>query len=230
METVAIENRKHNRFKDAPWYSAEKAIVLVGGAGGIGSWTTLLLTRAGFKTIVYDFDLFEEHNFGGQLVKQGQTSMPKVLALQETVEELCGDKPLVFRQEITEDSPTHIFCIAAFDNMKARKIMFESWAKEYGEHKYALFIDGRLEAEAMWIYCVTPDRIEQYRKVLEEDTDENIDEASCTFKQTSHAATMIASHIVAFFTNHVTNAIEEDDTRIVPFRWEYNIPIDLLTV
>ncbi len=42
-------NPQHNRFKDAPWYAKEDVNVLIGGAGGIGSWLTLFLSRANFK-------------------------------------------------------------------------------------------------------------------------------------------------------------------------------------
>jgi len=41
---------------------------------------------------------------------------------------------------------------------------------------------------------------------------------------------MIASHMVAFFTNHYTNVVEKDNSRSVPFFWEYFIPIDYLNI
>ena len=59
-----------SRFKDAPWFPKEETNVIVGGAGGIGSWLTLLLSRAGFYPVVYDFDVLEGHNLAGQLYTQ----------------------------------------------------------------------------------------------------------------------------------------------------------------
>jgi tRNA A37 threonylcarbamoyladenosine dehydratase len=64
------ENIK-TRFKDAPWFLTETEklstpSILIGGAGGIGSWTTLFLTRAGYPVCVVDFDTLEDVNLGGQ--------------------------------------------------------------------------------------------------------------------------------------------------------------------
>jgi len=38
---------------------------------------------------------------------------------------------------------------------------------------------------------------------------------------------MIASHMTAFFTNHIANIIERNYIREVPFYYEYFIPINL---
>ena len=91
-----------------------------------------------------------------------------------------------------------------------------------------IFIDGRLRAEQMQIFCVTPDKIEEYEKHLFDDSE--VEDAPCTLKQTSHSAAMIASHMTAFFTNHLTNNNSGDIDRTVPFLWEYFIPLDYLKV
>ena len=71
-------NEHYNRFKEAPWFLSvpeeEKAVIHystinIGGAGGIGSWTALFLSRAGFYTYVQDFDTIETHNIGGQFFR-----------------------------------------------------------------------------------------------------------------------------------------------------------------
>ncbi len=80
---------KFNRFKDAPWFPKEDVHTVVGGAGGIGSWLTLLLSRAGFKPIVFDFDTLEEHNLGGQFFSKRQIGKTKVEALEENVQ-ICN--------------------------------------------------------------------------------------------------------------------------------------------
>lgn len=222
---------QHNGFKGAPWYAKEDVYVMIGGIGGIGSWTTLLLTRAGFKPIVYDDDTLEEGNLGGQLYSKEFVGKPKVEAIEYLTKSLSNDTILINQTRIDSTSPTHMYVIAAFDNMEARSTMFRSWLNMYGHNSDAIFIDGRLEAEWMSINCVRGGRhddIEAYEKELF--TDGEIPEIACTLKQTSHAAAMIAAHITGFFTNHITNVMEKVESRSVPLKWEYFIPMDLLTV
>jgi hypothetical protein len=230
-----MENLQHNRFKDAPWYNPEEeSYILIGGAGGIGSWTTMLLARAGFKPIVYDFDLIEGHNIGGQLFPKSAIGKTKVEALTLLCLEYAGAEILSVNGKIEADSPTSKFVVSAFDNMLARKQMYASWIKEYGDDPEAIFIDGRLNAEQMQIYCIKGgvefenEQLDYQQNHLFDDKE--VEEAPCTLKQTSHSAAMIASHIVAFFTNHYTNVREKDNTRTTNFKWEYFIPMDLLTI
>lgn len=214
---------QHNRFKGLPWFPKEDIMVLVGGAGGIGSWVTFFLARAGFKPIVYDFDTLEEDNLSGQLYPKAFIGQKKVVALAEVCRQFSDEAILVMEDEIDEKSPTHTYAIAAFDNMKARKDMFKAW---YNEHsKDSIFIDGRLEAEQFFIYCVTAENTDKYMRILEEETDASIPEANCTERQTSHMAAGIAWAIVSFFTNHITNVMDGSDMRVVPFRFECFMPL-----
>jgi molybdopterin/thiamine biosynthesis adenylyltransferase len=220
-----MEN-KFNRFKDAPWFPKEDTHIIVGGAGGIGSWLTIMLTRIGYKVHVFDFDTLEEHNLGGQLFSRKQVGKSKVNALSENVHYFCQEDLYEHNEKIDENTSTNNFAFSAFDNMKARKDMFKSWSENYAEDENAIFIDGRLTAEQLQIFCVTKDNIEKYKEHLFDDSE--VEDAPCTFKQTSHSAAMIASHMTAFFTNHYTNVLNKNKDRNVPFFWEYYIPIDYL--
>jgi len=232
------------RFKDAPWFPLDEVNVIVGGVGGIGSWLTLMLSRAGFIPMVYDFDTFEIHNMSGQLVPERLIGTIKVDAVAEVVKEFTGTTIHTFNEKYTAESMSHHYVFSGFDNMQARKDMFKAWCDYVVDwqaegHKakmldttylqdIPIFIDGRLLMEQMQIFCVTPDRIEDYKKHLFDDAE--VAEAPCTLKQTSHSAAMIASHMVGFFTNHMTNVYAKDVIRNVPFQWEYFIPLDLITV
>lgn len=221
-----MSQQQFNRFKDAAWFPKENETVMIGGAGGIGSWLTIFLARAGFVPIVYDFDLIEEHNLGGQLFRKEDIGTNKVHALQKIVSEFSNQNITTISEKITEDSPSHHFCFSAFDNMKARKDLFEVWKRSITNCPVTpIFIDGRLEMEQLQIFCVTPDNISEYEKQLFDDSE--VEDAPCTMKQTSHSAGMIASLMTAFFTNHMTNIYEREVVRDVPFYHEFFIPLAL---
>ena len=235
-----------SRFKDAPWFPKEETNVIIGGAGGIGSWLSLMISRAGFYPVVYDFDNLEEHNLAGQLYSKedAEKLVPKVEALKVLCKNFADTDITVMNEKYTKDSMSHHYVFSAFDNMQARKDMFSAWCEYVEEWKRSLeteevegpltdsykttpiFIDGRLTAEQMQIFCVTPDRIEEYEKHLFNDSE--VEDTPCTMKQTSHSAAMIASHMTGFYTNHMTNNTEGDSVRSVPFLWEYFIPINYI--
>lgn len=213
------------RFKDAPWLvdSEQNIEFIVGGAGGIGSWLVPLLVRAGFTGLVYDFDRIEELNLAGQLFFTDNIGQYKVSAVEKITHLLTGDLIMVENTPYTRESTISPYMFSAFDNMKARQDMFAAWRVQ----NEGIFIDGRLTAEQMQIFCVTPETADKYEKeYLPNDVD--VPDAPCTFKQTSHAAAMIASHMVGFFTNYISNLKSEEKNRTVPFFWEYYIPINYL--
>lgn len=120
---------------------------------------------------------------------------------------------------------TSKFVFSCFDNMQARKDMFESWVEGNKGDTEALFMDLRLIMEQATIFNVVnvPEQIEKYRKYLFNDS--QVPDAPCTARQTSHAATMIASHAVNYFISHLTN-ISKKGNRFLPFFWEIFMPLD----
>lgn len=226
-----MANSINARQKTAPWFPSKKEVVLVGGAGGIGSWVALLLARATFIPYVVDFDTIDEHNLGGQFFPVNSIGRKKVDSLREIIKTMTGNFIHTEDTRIMEngENPIHKYTIVCFDNMLARRILFEQWCKHVDMYSLedAIFIDGSLLAEQLTIYCVTPDRREQYRSQLVDDN--QLPDERCTFQQTSYSAAMIASHIVGFFLNHFTNVVTEDDERQLPFKWEYFVPLNLIT-
>jgi molybdopterin/thiamine biosynthesis adenylyltransferase len=216
------------RFKDAPWFPREGEIVMIGGAGGIGSWLTYFLTKIGFRAYLYDFDTVEVHNLGGQLFRQTDINKPKVLAVEKIVQDFCGGHINTFNEAVTEGTPGHYYTFSAFDNMAARRALFNSWKRTWSitpEGVTPIFIDGRLEIEQLQIFCVTPDNALKYEE-YHLFHDSQVEEISCTMKQTSHTAAMISSIMSGFFTNHITNVYEGEIIREVPFYHEYVVPMN----
>ena len=219
----------NDRFKDAPWIDKNISVIVI-GAGGIGSWLTLFLSRIGYNVRLYDNDIFEEHNMGGQFVSRSYMSSNKVNAVANLVTNFGGRAINTKNEWYTKTGMTSKYMFACTDKMEPRRIAFENWFK-YNSSKSnvdALFIDGRLLMEQMQILCVTPSDTKVYReKHLFDDSE--VEEENCTMKQTSHSAAMIASLMTGFFTNHIANIKQGSKGRAVPFEYEYFIPLNMVS-
>lgn len=250
---------QNSRFAGAPWYN-EKPVIDIYGAGGIGSWLSFFLARAGFNISIHDFDYLELGNFSGQLFEKKYMGASKVDALERTIEDLCVlrqyQRVSGYESRISDteelvyyinNSEYYIVC-SCFDNMQARKDLFNSWMFSMNEmisrdcsdneeeanklRKRFLFIDGRLTIESFQIFCIRGDDITAqavYReKALFEDS--AIPDDACTMKQTSHIAAMIGAQMTAFITNYITNVKDGVEGRTVPYKYEYFAPLALQNI
>lgn len=129
----------HGRFKDLEWYNEEGEDIVVGGAGGIGSWLILFLSRIGHNLYVFDFDSIDDTNFGGQLYPLGDVGKQKAESIKQTVVNFTGKDLVETMGKFTEESISSEIMFSAFDNMKARRLMFEKWKKLPNRR---IFIDG----------------------------------------------------------------------------------------
>lgn len=210
-----------SRFHDALWFDKmSNSHIMVLGCGGIGSNVIFLLSRIGTRLTIFDMDLIETHNLGGQLFGVSNIGQYKTEAIQAVCNQFSGFTKIDLESEYTEQSLSNPVVVAAFDNMKARKIAFDNWVRfvktlKPEEQKECIFIDGRLQAEDYQVYAVTPGREEEYLKTLFADSE--VDELPCTLKSTTHCSWSIASEIVSILTNFYTNITIGDELREVPF-------------
>jgi ThiF family len=225
---------QYGRVKGASWFPLlYKKDIMILGQGGISSWVSLLISRIGSNLHTFDMDIFEEHNMTGQIVSRKGLGMNKAEAVKEVIADFSPDCEVYTNGEYTQESPTNHIVICGFDNMAARKLAFGKWGEmmtniSKEEAKNCFFQDGRLLAEQLQIFNIPGDRfdlMEKYKKEHLPD-DSQVMEAECTFKQTSHCAAMIASHMVGFLTNWVSNLHIEHIIKAVPFFYEYLIPIN----
>lgn len=209
------------RFKDAPWFDPKGEIeVIIGGAGGIGSWLALFLARQNVEISIFDMDTVEEVNLGGQFFSDNDIGQTKVQAIRGWCESFTRNA-LDINLEYTKDSPTHKYVFSCFDNMSARKLMFEKWAEKATDD--SIYIDGRLLAEEGSIYCVTKDKIEEYRKTLFDDSEVLL--VSCSYKSTTHCSALIASLMTSLFNNYITNVKAGMELREVTFNINFQLPV-----
>ena len=209
----------NDRFKSAPWLS-KREMIFIGGCGGIGSNALYNL----YKTIpatyfVTDFDTVEEHNLATQFFALQDKGKHKVIAITKFLEAMVGtpqDRSLnSIRTTITKDSRVLPITISAFDNMEARKNLYNSWLKLEDRE---ILLDGRLRATYYQVYAVTKGREDEYEKTLF--SDDEIEPAPCTFKQTPHFGMLIGARITQILTNYLTNKYAGDDINVVPFMIE----------
>jgi len=214
------------RFSSLDWAEKVKDLnILIIGAGGIGSWTTLLLSRAGFKSItIVDDDSVEVINLGGQFYSMEDISTPKVFALNEATK-LYSNYPLkaIIAKFTAIESERFIprvnnsvlnmgsydIVIGALDNMTARQQLFSAW-KVNGKSD-SVFIDGRLLAEVFQIFTMEHKdsvHIEKYEKEYLFG-DEEVEEVSCTSKATSYYGAGIAFEINKKVISWVRNTFLE---------------------
>jgi len=230
IQELDLENveAKYGRFKGANWFSwLLGRDVILGGAGGIGSWMSLFLSRLGMHIYAYDMDSFETHNMSGQFVRGKDIGKFKTDVAVDLAKEFSNHTLIEGMGKYEADSEYSPIMISGFDNMQARKDMFANWKLQLEENpklrKEAIFIDGRLLSQSYQIFCVQGDNLEQIERYEREYLfdDSEVDDIDCTLKQTSHCAAGIASHMVGFLTNFASNYVLEDKFMVIPFKYEY---------
>jgi hypothetical protein len=224
-------NAIHTRFANTPWMLPQglpsiRALII--GVGNIGSWLALYASRSNINRIeLFDHDKVELHNIGGQLYSPMHIDKPKVDAVKELLVMLSDYKDVTCVQEKYSYGtllPTSSFDHVVFscvDNMKARQDLFEEFMNF---DALTLFIDGRSNAEHFQVFSVKkgdPKAIAAYRLELFED--DEVEDAPCNFKSTSHCGSQLASIMWANCLNHVANVALKKDLREVPFKIEVNL-------
>lgn len=221
----------NDRFKGLDWvYSAKNRHITMVGCGGIGSWTAMLISRAGMRTILIDPDTVDPTNIGGQFFFNDQVLARKVDAVAYNINDFGG---IYFskhpkRIEKCSDSVINPITIVGTDSIESRQTTYNKWKLKYKQEIQSpnsrvtpLFVDGRLLAESFQILCIrTTEDMERYElEFLFPDSE--VPDVSCTAKQTSHYAAMIAANITRFITNHISNC-ENGLPKYVPFLYEIN--------
>lgn len=229
-ETLLI-SEETSRFNSAIWFDkTRKQDVTIAGLGGIGSYVVFMLSRLDVNTMtLYDPDIVERVNLSGQLYNSNQIGDYKVDAAANMIANYSNYYSFVAKHEkLDENSMISKVTICGFDNMKAREDAFRNWTnfvarlpeEERGE---CLFIDGRLAAEELQVFCIKGDDTDgerRYEPYLFSDS--QAAPTVCSYKQTTFMANMIGSIIVNLFINFVANQCNPLIDRDLPFYTEYN--------
>lgn len=232
ISPTAFIEESTSRFSSAEWFNKiQEEEVLIAGIGGIGSWTSLLLSRLHVKSILaYDMDTVDNTNLSGQFFGYTNIGANKVYALYSLAQNFSNYfKINGINTEYNESCVTKNVMICGFDNMAARKVFFNNWKKRVNNlspsyKNKCLFIDGRLAAEEFQVYCIRGDSTYLIDKYENEClfTDSEAENTLCSYKQTSFCANMIASVIINLFVNFIANQCGPIVDRELPFCTYYD--------
>ncbi len=221
-----------SRFSGAEWFGEiQKARIVVGGCGGIGSNLAFQLARMIPANItVYDDDKVEMANLAGQLYSKQDVGKYKVDAIAQMVSDYTNMSCFnAIRNKFTEETETGDIMLCGFDNMRARKTFFDSWCKHISnkpdeEKAKCLYLDGRLSMDTLQVLCIKGDdsyNILRYSKEFLF-SDREADATVCSMKQTTYLACMIGSLMTNLFTNFIAGTLNPIIPYDLPFFTEYD--------
>lgn len=220
------------RFSGAEWFrEIQKARIIVAGIGGIGSNVAFQLARMiPANLTLYDDDIVEMVNMAGQLYSYNDVGKSKVDAIADMVGRYTSMRQvLAIKDKFASDKEPGDIMICGFDNMRARRVFFNSWHnhisdKSKEERSKCLYLDGRLSMDTLQILCIRGDdqyNIDRYeREFLFADYE--ADATVCSRKQTTYLACMIGSLMVNLFTNFIANSLNPVIPYDLPFFTEYD--------
>jgi len=164
--------------------------IIVIGAGAIGSFTVMALSKLGFSNIhVYDTDVVDNENMNCQFFKISDIGKKKTEALKQQVVDFMGLNITTYDEWITELNVDEIDCdilITAVDNMETRKIVLE-------ESNYLYAIDPRMAAEYATMDVVHRSKGAEFSRKLFSDKDAV--QERCTAKSTMYTVLLISGQI-----------------------------------
>ena len=230
----AVFNDISIRFTGAAWAKMmQKSCITIIGVGGIGSHLAFLISRLQPQSInVYDSDTVELNNLGGQLYGFKDVGKSKTRALSNLINNLSMYYTINMYQNFSSIDTVTKITLCGLDSMKARKTAFLEWKKTWETNPSAVFIDGRLAAEEFQIFTIKGDdarAIDEYTQKWLFNDDEAIQE-TCSYKQTTFCASMIASYMTSILVNFQYNCLHPQVERCVPFFISCNIPYMLLNI
>jgi hypothetical protein len=207
----------NSRFKSAEWATSPfltSTYHHIIGLGGIGSHLAFQLARTGITYLyLYDFDKVEIQNVGGQLFATGQLETFKVDATREILNNFIFQNmylrerydKLSYLPSVSHSRRANEVYFICVDNMETRSNLARDFKNKCSTINFkGHYFESRLGPTGYELFYVNRNTIDFY---LENClfTDEEANGLTCSFQQTTHVASALASDIVSVYTNVVTN-------------------------
>ena len=197
-----LQEERHKRSIDIIHPEKLNFPIHILGAGGVGSWTALLLAKMGCQNIsIYDFDRVEDHNVASQYFKESQLGHQKTKALAYNVLEQTGIKLFAFNAEFEQNiaPEKEELVIITVDSMKRRAELAEMF-----KNRNVYIIDSRMGGLQLEIYC---NKAINYPKTIVDP--ELVDRERCTERAISFNCAVISGLIANYVRLYADNKIEE---------------------
>lgn len=182
------------------------------GAGGIGSFTTVLASKMGITDIIlYDDDSFEAHNIPNQFASRNQVGIKKVNAVKETAESF-GIANIFTRGRLVNEFTrfTSKYVMSGVDSMSARASIFEAVEKTVEEGgEIDRYWDARIGGQGINIFSVNPnipEEVEAFKAVCLY-SDSEASSAPCT----ARAVIDVMGYVGSFLNTQLRHEIAGEE-------------------
>jgi threonine dehydrogenase-like Zn-dependent dehydrogenase len=179
--------------------------VCIVGAGSIGSFTALALTKMGIQHLaLWDRDVVELHNISNQFYTRDAIDTPKVIAvLNECKRYTPSEIDIECFNNFYDGQGMERYdvVIALTDNIEGRKAAFEASQKS---PKTQLFVDGRMGAELFRSFAFNPHDSTLSTEYFNDYIDGVVnEELPCTARSIIYNVAFAASVITSFVKKFV---------------------------
>lgn len=180
--------------------------IVIIGAGGIGSWTALVLAKMGCSDLtIFDDDNIEPQNVGCQFYVEKEIGDQKVTTLAGRVTETTGVVCTAQPEQVTAENVDYLkrfdYVIGAVDNIETRKLIFDGL-----KGTNVTYIDGRMSAEIVQVFTTrmnNPESITFYEDSLF--PADEAEEAPCTAQAVAYNCFMVAGTIGSIIAKSAMN-------------------------
>lgn len=239
LDSIKVErsNDFNTRFAGFDWVEPMQKLdteIDIIGCGGIGSNLIMCMAKTGFPMLkIWDMDVVEPHNIGGQFYTVGDSYRYKVSSMVRNMSRFISStrittEPYKYKSDsVRHPSP---YTIVATDNIESRLDAAKNWIEKVYKKRIKskvikpFFMDLRMEAELYQIFFMDVDTPEDIIKTYieaEMHTSDKLSEAPCNMKQTSYLGLNIGSIGTNIIVNHINNSVS-DFTKTVPFFTEFD--------
>jgi len=177
------------------------------GAGSVGSFTAVTLTKMGMINVeIWDDDSVESHNISNQFYMQKNVGELKCVALEKLISEFSNCKIEIHTKKFTEDDELDLssgknIVITTTDSLESRKIVFDKIKYQPN----CIFLDARMGLEVGRIFTIrltNKEDLDFYERTL---VNKSV-EAPCTARTIIYNVLIIAGMI----SNQVKKVVKDE--------------------